>query len=68
MVANRGNQSQIGRRLSWQKQAETVAVGCDRLPKSFDGKQGVCGGLAPVAGGPLPAKEEVDVVKTRSCG
>ena len=43
VVANRGNQSQIGRRLNWQKQAETVAVGCDRLPKSFDGKEGVSG-------------------------
>jgi hypothetical protein len=25
-----------------------------------NGKQGVCGGLPPVAGGPLPAKEGVD--------
>jgi hypothetical protein len=35
------------------KDARTVAVGCDQLPKSFHGKQGVCRGLPPIAGGPL---------------
>jgi hypothetical protein len=48
------------------RQAKTVAVGCDRLPESFHGKQGVCRGLPPVAGGPLPAKDEVDLLKTPS--
>src|SRR5437588_9804582 len=32
-------------------------MGCDRLPETFHGKQGVCRGLPPVAGGPLPVKE-----------
>jgi len=49
-----------------RKQAKSVATGCDRLPETFHGKQGVCRGLPRVAGGPLPAKEEVDLVKTRS--
>ena len=43
-----------------QEQAKTVAVLCDWLPKGAHGKQGVCRGLPPVAGDPLPAKEEVD--------
>src|SRR2546428_5913954 len=43
------------------KQAKTVAVDCHRLPERFHGKQGVCRGLPPVAGGPLPAREEVDL-------
>src|SRR5437016_4330416 len=33
---------------------------CARLPETFHGKQGVCGGLPPVAAGPLPAREGVD--------
>jgi hypothetical protein len=49
-----------------QKQAKTVAVGCDRLPFGAHGKQGVCRGLPPVAGGPLLAREEVDLLKTSS--
>jgi hypothetical protein len=43
-------------------EAKTVAVGCDRLPEWFHGKQGVSRGLPPVAGGPLPVKEGVDVL------
>ena len=43
-----------------QKQAKTVATGCHQLPEKFHGKQGVCGGLSPVAAGPLPAREGVD--------
>ena len=35
-----------------QKQAESVAAGCHRLPATFHGKQGVWRGLPPVAGGP----------------
>jgi hypothetical protein len=37
------------------------ATGCRRLPFGSHGKQGVCRGLPPVAGGPLPAKEGVDL-------
>ena len=47
---------------------KTVAAGCHQLPQTFHGKQGVCRGLPPVAGGPLPDKEEVDLLKTaKSC-
>src|SRR6266550_248242 len=60
VVATGGNQWQMARPRRPLEQAKTVAVGCDRLPESFHGKQGVCRGLPPVAGGPLPAKEGVD--------
>jgi len=43
-----------------RKHAKTVATGCHPLPEKFHGKQGVCGGLPPVAAGPLPAREGVD--------
>src|SRR6266545_7826837 len=59
VVATGGNRRQIDRRLKPQKQAKTVATGCHQLPATFHGKQGVCRELSPVAGGPLPAKEEV---------
>jgi hypothetical protein len=61
VVANGGNPRQ---RLSLGKPAERViifAVVCDRLPIGAHGKQGVCRGLPPVAGGPLPEKEGVDL-------
>jgi hypothetical protein len=45
--------------LNWRK---TVASGCHRLPGRQHGKQGVCGGLPPLAGGPLSVKEGVDVL------
>src|SRR5436853_7210491 len=60
VVATGGNQRQIGCARKRQEQAKTVAVGCDRLRAKFHGKQGVCRGLPPVAGGPLPEKEGVD--------
>jgi hypothetical protein len=58
-AANRGN---------WQtaKTSQIHCTRCHRLPEKFHGKQGVCGGLPPVAGGPLPAREEVDLLKTPS--
>jgi hypothetical protein len=37
-------------------------VGSDRACSRVNGKQGVCRGLPPVAGGPLPVKEGVDVL------
>ena len=43
VVANSGNQSQIGPARNWRKQAETVAVGCNRLRPGLDGKEGVDG-------------------------
>ena len=41
VVANSGNQSQIGRARSRRKQADTVAVGCNQLRPGLDGKEGV---------------------------
>jgi hypothetical protein len=51
-----------------QKQAKSVATDCHRSPATFHGKQGVCRGLPPVAGGPLPEREEVDLFRNaKSC-
>src|SRR5829696_2411183 len=47
VVASGGNQPQIGGARKPQKQAKTVAVGCDRLPESFHGKEGVDGSSPP---------------------
>src|SRR2546421_7512831 len=60
VVATGGHRWQIGSAPKPRKHAKTVAVGCDRLRLALHGKQGVCRGLPPVAGGPLPAREEVD--------
>ena len=62
VVATGGTQWQIRSARNPPKQAESVAVGCERLPEKFHGKQGVCRGLPPVAGGPLPEKEGVDSI------
>src|SRR6266516_5302430 len=67
VVATDGNQRQIGCPWKRRNQAKSVATGCHRLPETFHGKQGVCDGLPPVAGGPLPAKEGVDLQALRRC-
>src|SRR6266704_2277822 len=67
VVANGGNRRQIEEPRKPQKRAKTVATGCHPLPEKFHGKQGVCRGLPPVAGGPLPAKEGVDPYRARVC-
>jgi hypothetical protein len=64
--ATGGNRSQVVSTRKRVKQAKTVAAGCDRLPQAAHGKQGVCRGLPPVAGGPFPEKEGVDPLKTPS--
>jgi hypothetical protein len=47
---------------------ENLALGCYQLPPGPHGKQGVCRGLPPVAGGPLPEREEVDLFRNaKSC-
>jgi hypothetical protein len=65
VVAIGGNQRQIGGPSKPQKQAKSVATGCHQLPANFHGKQGVCRGLPPVAGGPLPVKEGVELQALR---
>ena len=42
-VATGGNRSQMGKRQERLRRAKTVAVGCDPLPESFHGKEGVSG-------------------------
>ncbi len=66
-VATGGNQRQIGEASNPRKQAKSVATDCDQLPSTFHGKQGVCRGLPPVAEGPLPAREEVDLQTLGQC-
>ena len=39
VVANGGNRRQIEESRKPQKQAKTVAVGCDPLPDKFHGKE-----------------------------
>src|SRR5438034_3127237 len=41
--ATGGNQRQIARANEPEKQAKTLAVGCDRLPRGVHGKEGVDG-------------------------
>ncbi len=43
VVATGGNRSQIRRPRNPPKQAETIAVRCDRLPATFHGEEGVDG-------------------------
>jgi hypothetical protein len=43
-----------------QERLELPRNRCHRLPFGSHGKQGVCGGLPPVAGGPLSEKEGVE--------
>jgi hypothetical protein len=42
-VATRGNGWQMGRPQERLKQAKTAAAGCDRLPETSHGKEGVDG-------------------------
>jgi hypothetical protein len=70
VVATGGNRSQIAESEKSQKQAKTVAVDCDRLPKGAHGKDGVCHRLPPVAEVPLSVKEGVDFLapqNAKSC-
>src|ERR671934_1736046 len=62
-VATSRNRWQMGGRRERLRQAKTVAVGCDQLPKKFHGKERVCHRLPPVAEVPLSEKEGVDFRK-----
>src|ERR671925_436612 len=55
VVATGSNQPQIDRTRKRRKQAKSIAVGCDRLPKGAHGKVDV---VRP----PLLAKEGVDLL------
>ena len=54
-VATGGNPSQIGSPRNPQTYAKTVAGGCDLLPESFHGKEGVSGS-SPEEGSAKPRK------------
>ena len=54
MVATVGNRSQIGWPQKPQKQAKTVAAGCDRLPFGAHGKEGVSGSSPEEGSGKTP--------------
>jgi hypothetical protein len=71
-VATRGNRWQMGRPQERLKQAKTVAVGCDRLPETFHGKEGVDGSSPSEGFGCLQRQvatpshwEGVDVIRRR---
>jgi hypothetical protein len=66
VVATDGDQRQIGDYQTAKNKPNPIATGCHLLSEKFHGKQGICRGLPPVAGGPLPAWEEVDLLKTPS--
>ncbi len=55
VVATGGNQRQIDRAPKPQKQAKSVAIGCDRLLETFHRKEGV-DGSSPSEGSKIPAK------------
>ena len=70
VVATGGNQWQIESPRKRQKQAKTVAMGCDQLPRVAHGKEHVCHRLPPVAEVPLSVKEGDDLLapqNAKSC-
>jgi hypothetical protein len=70
VVATGSNQRQIGSAPKPPQQAETVAVGCDRLPIGAHGKERVRHRLPLVAVVPLSVKEGVDLLapqNAKSC-
>ena len=66
--ATRGKGSTRRRPENGLNYRQTVATGCHLLPFGSHGKQGVCRGLPPVAGGPLPEKEGVEFTDARAVG
>ena len=53
-AATGGNRWQMRRPLERLKQAKTVAVGCDQLPESLHGKEGVDGSSPPEGSAKVP--------------
>jgi hypothetical protein len=69
-VATGGDPWQMQTPEQRRKQAETVAVDCDRLPIGAHGKERVCHRLPLVAEVPLSGKEGVDFLapqNAKSC-
>src|SRR5439155_10003644 len=56
VVANGGNRRQIEESRKPQKQAKIVAAGCDPLPETFHGKEGVDGSSPSEGSCKSPAK------------
>src|SRR5919201_621285 len=66
VVANNGNQSQIGRARNRRKQRETVAVGCNQLRPGLNGKGRVDPTSLLLKRGRLPrSAKSVESHKTR---
>jgi hypothetical protein len=59
VVATGGNRRQIGEPRKPQKQAKSVATGCDRLPATFHGKEAVDGSSPSEGFAETPANQEV---------
>ncbi len=57
VVATRGNQGQIDSAQKPRKQAKTVAVGCDQLPREAHGKEGVDGSSPSEGSAKAPQSE-----------
>ena len=57
-----GNRLQMGWRRKRPRRAKTAAVGCDRLPRPQNGKEGVDGSSPSEGLGKVPANRHFDVV------
>src|SRR5437764_11437718 len=64
VVATRGNRRQIDRPPIPQKQAESVAAGCHRLPEKFHGKEGVDGSSPSEGSAKVPHVDAFSVGST----
>src|ERR671930_2609781 len=62
VVATGGNQWQIESPRKRQRQATTVAVGCDQLPFGAHGKEGVDGSSPSEGFGEVPARHRDGVI------
>src|SRR6266487_2727633 len=62
VVATGGNRSQIAHPRKRWKQAKTVAVGCDQLPREVHGKEGVDGSSPSEGFYEVPANRHFVVV------
>jgi hypothetical protein len=63
VVATGGNRSQMISVDKPRKQAKTVAVGCNQLPKAAHGKEGVSGSSPEEGSARVPQKQDLFVQK-----